>query len=160
MTAQSRCPVQRAIARLKQFAGMPVPANARWIDGKPDFRQIDQEQYVRHFRHKLCAVCGTKLTLACYWVGGGRSMESHYFADGPMHEQCAELSINLCPFLSNRKPTFRGGDVTPMPVQDAEARPARMYLMRGITSAMEMHRLGAESLGLWAGKQLTVVREF
>jgi hypothetical protein len=139
---------------------MPVPAIVQWIDGKPDFRQIDNEKYIRHYKYKLCAVCCTKLTLACYWVGGDRSKESHYFADGPMHKECAELSINLCPFLNRTKPTYRGDDLKPMPIQIAEARPEKMYLLRGLTSAIEMHRLGSESLALWAGKQLTVIREF
>jgi hypothetical protein len=156
----SKCPIQRAIARLKKFAGMPVPAGVKWINGKPDFRQVDEKQYVHHFRYKLCSVCGTKLSLSCYWIGGDRSRESHYFADGAMHRECAELSIGLCPFLNRTRPTYRGDDLKPMKAQVAEDRPEKMYLMRGMTSAIEWHRLGAESLALWAGKQLTVVKEF
>src|SRR5271170_1064489 len=115
----SKCPIARAISRLKQFAGMPVPAIVKWVNGKPDFRQIDPDAYLRSYRYKLCAVCGTKLGLSCYWVGGPGCVESHYFADGPMHEQCAELSVRLCPFLNGTKPTFRGDDLKAMPLQDA-----------------------------------------
>jgi hypothetical protein len=156
----SKCPITRAIARLKTFAGMPVPVVVKWIDGKPDFRQIDGETYVQHYRYKLCSVCGTKLKLSCYWVGGKASADSHYFADGPMHEKCAELSINLCPFLNGTKPTYRGDDVKAMPLQAADERPAKMYLLRGVTGAIEWHQLGSESAALYAGKQLTVVKEF
>jgi hypothetical protein len=156
----SKCPITRAISRLKQFAGMPVPAIVKWVDGKPDFRDIDHATYIKHYRYKLCAVCGTKLGLSCYWIGGGACKDEHYFVDGPMHEKCAELSIRWCPFLNKTKPTYRGTDLQAMPVQDASSRPDKMYLMRGVTSAIEWHRLGDESLALWAGKQLTVVREF
>jgi hypothetical protein len=116
--------------------------------------------YLRHYQHKLCAVCGSKLALSCYWIGGGLCKESHYFSDGPMHKECAELSISLCPFLNNVRPTYRGDDIQAMSVQEADARPKQMYLMRGLTSAIEMRRLASESVALWAGKELTVVAEF
>lgn len=156
----SKCPIQRAINRLKQFAGMPVPAIIEWISGKPDFRRIDQRKYIDHYQYRLCAVCGTKLTFNCYWIGGERSKDSHYFVDGPMHRQCAELSVTLCPYLNRTRPTFRGDDLKPMPAQICEDRPAKMYLLRGFTSAVEMRQLGPDSVGLWAGDQLTTVKEF
>jgi hypothetical protein len=37
MAENSKCPVQRAIDRLKRFAAMLVPAVIRWIGGEPDF---------------------------------------------------------------------------------------------------------------------------
>lgn len=158
--SSSRCPIQRAISRLKQFAGMPVPATVLWVGDKPDFRRVNNEAWVHHYKHKLCAVCGTKLTLSCYWIGGGACVNSHYFVDGAMHKECAELSISICPFLNNTRTSYRGDDIQGMPIQDMTSRPKAMYLMRGITSAIEMHRLGDNSVGLWAGKQLTVVKEF
>lgn len=160
MTTQSKCPITRAISRLKQFAGMPVPAIVKWISGKPDFRQVDMEKYVHHYRYKLCAICGTKLGLSCYWVGGPGCKESHYFIDGPTHRECAELSIRLCPYLNGARGHYRGDDLESMPIQNASNRPDKMYLLRGVTSAVELHQLGAESFGLYAGKQLTVVKEF
>jgi hypothetical protein len=161
MTMQSKCPIRRAINKLKSFAGMPVPESVLWIGDKPDFRQVDPEKYMHLYKYRLCSVCGTKLKLSCYWVGGQGCVDSHYFADGPMHKECAELSIDLCPFLNKTRPTYRGDDIKPMPVQDASgSRPEKMYLSRGLTDAIEMRQLGKESIALWAGKQLTVVREF
>ena len=156
----SKCPIQRAIDKLKQFAGMPVPASVFWIGDKPDFRQIDPEKFLHHLKFKLCAICGTKLTHTCYWVGGTKCTNSHYFTDGPMHQECAEMSIKLCPFLNKKKPTFRGDDIKVMPGQDASGRPDKMYLMRGVTSAFELRRLGTESVALWAGEKLVIVRQF
>jgi hypothetical protein len=138
---------------------MPVPEIVKWIDGKPDFRQVDEGKWLRYFRHKLCSICGTKLSLSCYWIGGRLCVDSHCFVDGPMHRECAELSMDACPFLNATKPTYRG-ELATMPVQDAVARPDKMYLMRGVTSAIEIRQLGPESIALWAGKQLSVIREF
>ena len=156
----SKCPVTRAISRLKQFAGMPVPAVVKWIGDKPDFRQVDQQEYLRHFKHKLCSICGTKLGLSCYWIGGENCKDQHYFIDGPMHKECAELSIKLCPFLNGVRQGYRGDDIKGMPMQDSTSRPEKMYLMRGVTSAIEMHALGNDSVAQYAGKQLTLVKEF
>jgi hypothetical protein len=139
---------------------MPVPAIVKWVSGKPDFRQIDEAQYIQHYRYGLCAICGTKLGLSCYWIGGGNTGASHYFTDGPMHKECAELSIRLCPFLNSTKQTYRGDDLKGIPEQNAVSRPDRMFLWRGITSEIAMRRLGPESIALYAGKQLTAVKEF
>lgn len=156
----SKCPVTRAISRLKQFAGVPVPAIVKWIGDKPDFRQVDERQYIRHYQYRLCAICGTKLGLSCYWVGGEACTKSHYFVDGPMHQQCAELSIDLCPFLNGKRQTYRGDDIRGIPEQNNEVRPDRMFLLRGLTSAIQMQQIGPESIALHAGKQLAVIREF
>jgi hypothetical protein len=137
--------IQRAIDRLKEFAGMPVPEIVQWHDGKPDFRAVDPARYIRHYRYKLCAICGTKLGLSCYWIGGEASAQSHYFTDGPMHRQCAELSISLCPFLTGTRQHFRGDDIKPIPEQQADRRPERMFLLRGFTAAIDMQQLGPES---------------
>lgn len=157
-TPRSRCPIQRAISRLKTFAGMPVPAFIKWVDGKPNFRQIDEQQYMRHYQYRLCAICGTKLGLSCYWLGGEACMASHEFINGAMHRECAELSIRWCPFLNKTKPTYRG-DLKGAPMQDMSGRPDRMYLLRGVTSEIVMER-EPNWVGFHAGKQLTVVREF
>jgi hypothetical protein len=58
-------------------------------------------------------------------------MNSHYFADGPMHKECAELSIKLCPFLNKTRPSYRGTDVRAMSAQDASSQPEKKYLLRG-----------------------------
>jgi hypothetical protein len=156
----SKCPIQRAINKLKRFAGMPVPETVLWVDEKPDFRQVDPAKYIHAYRYRLCAVCGTKLGLSCYWVAGEASARSHYFADGPMHRECAELSISLCPFLNGTRTHYRGDDVKGIPEQRSDVRPERMFLLRGVTAAIDMQTLGPESIALYAGKQLTGVKEF
>lgn len=71
---------------------------------------------------------------SCYWIGGDGCREGHYFVDGPMHQQCTELSMDRCPFQHRTRPSYRGDDLKPMPVQeDTTSRPAKIYLMRGGT---------------------------
>ena len=156
----SKCPIQRALNRLRLFAGLPVPNAVLWRDGKPDFRATDPEKFLYHFKHRLCAVCGTKLGMSCYWIGGGRSAVSHYFTDGPMHQLCAEVSISHCPFLNGQRLHFRGDDIQGIPEQNNESRPERMFLLRGDTSALTLHQIGPESIVLYAGQRLTSVKEF
>jgi hypothetical protein len=153
-----KCPVMKAFNQLKRFAGFPVPDIVEWVDGKPDFRKIDHQKFVHHYQHRLCAVCGHKLTASCYWVGGPLSANGHYFTDGPMHRECVEESIKVCPFLNKNKTTYRG-ELPHNSLQIVDGRPERMYLMRGRTSDYRLIVL-ATGHSLWAGKELVVVKEF
>lgn len=154
----SKCPITKALNQLKRFAGLPVPEIVEWVNGKPDFRLVDPKKWLFHYQHKLCAICGKKLSLSCYWVGGALSKNNHYFTDGPMHELCAKESIKLCPFLNGTRLDYRG-DLPHDEIQVVDGRPEKMYLLRGYTSAITIKVIGTSPL-LWAGKELAVVREF
>jgi nitrous oxide reductase accessory protein NosL len=41
--SENKCPFHKMLRHLKTFAGLPVPEAVKWIDDKPDFRQIDHE---------------------------------------------------------------------------------------------------------------------
>jgi hypothetical protein len=155
----SDCPFHKMLRKLTVFAGLPVPITAKWVDGKPDFRQTDEEQLLKSVRFKLCAVCGAKLGLTCYWVGGQLCEKNHYFTDPGMHRECAEESIKLCPFLNGRRTEYRGS-LPSQGIHDTSKRPDRMFLMRGLTSAMEWRRLGVNSTAIYAGDNLTTIGEF
>ena len=152
------CPFHKLLRGLRIFAGLPVPITAKWIDGKPDFRQTDHEQMIRCIRFGLCGVCGGKLKLTCYWIGGPLCQRNRCFADAAMHRECAEESIRLCPFLNGKRQGYRG-DLPHVAGQDATARPKRMLLMRGLTAAAEWRLVNGESL-IYAGDRLETVGEF
>lgn len=38
--------------------GYPVPFFVAWVDGKPDFRVMDQSKWIRAVRESRCWVCG------------------------------------------------------------------------------------------------------
>ena len=152
------CPFHKMLRKLKVFAGLPVPVTAKWVDGKPDFRQTDHEQMIRSVEYQLCGVCGGKLGLTAFWIGGPLCQQNRFFADAAMHQPCAEESMRLCPFLNGKRQAYRG-DLDHVDVQDASGRPARMFLMRSLTSAMKFKAVGADVL-IYAGEQLTTIREF
>lgn len=154
----SGCPYHKMLRHLKVFAGLPVPEAVKWIDGKPDFRAVDEEKLARSIRYQLCAVCGRKLGLSCYWIGGVNCAANHFFLDYAMHKECAEESARLCPFLNGSRQHYRG-ELDPHPEQDTSGRPKRNFIMRGFTAAIEVRLLGSEP-ALYAGRSLVIVREF
>jgi hypothetical protein len=147
------------LRKLKFFAGLPVPVTAKWVDGKPDFRATNEFELMRCVKFHLCAVCGGKLGLTCYWVGGPLCQQNHYFTDPGMHVECAEESIRLCPFLNGQRTGYRG-DLPSMDAHDTTTRPKQMFLFRGLTSVMEWRSLGGNSAAIYAGDDLKTVREF
>ena len=154
----STCPFHKLLRGLRVFAGLPVPVTAQWIDGKPDFRQTDQVQMIRCVKFGLCGVCGGKLGLSSYWIGGPLCQRNRFFADAAMHRECAEESMRLCPFLNGLRQDYRG-DLPHVAGQDATARPSRMFLMRGLTAAMGWREVNGDPL-IYAGDYLTTVGEF
>jgi hypothetical protein len=41
--------------------GYVVPWFVDWIDGKPEFRAMNPEKWIRAIKNKLCWVCGERL---------------------------------------------------------------------------------------------------
>lgn len=69
----STCPVKRVfkfLNHLATFAGFPVPHGVKWIDGKPDFRQVDEDRWLEAAQKKLCGVCGKRLGEYAWYIGG------------------------------------------------------------------------------------------
>lgn len=153
------CPFHRFLRKLKVFAGLPVPVTAKWVDGKPDFRQTDTEQMIRCVKFGLCGVCGGKLGFTAYWIGGPQCQRNHYFADAAMHRECAEESMRLCPFLNGKRQQYRG-DLPHTNLQEASGRPTRMFLMRTATADMGWRDLGKSGTLIYAGDRLDTVGEF
>ena len=152
------CPFHRLLRKLKIFAGLPVPITAKWVDDKPDFRQTDVDQMLRCVRFHLCGVCGSKLGFHAFWIGGPLCQQNRFFADAAMHRECAEESMRLCPFLNGKRQAYRG-DLDHVETQDASGRPARMFLMRGMTSAIGWREIAGTTL-IYAGDALLTVGEF
>lgn len=154
----TKCPVTRALDKLKRFAGLPVPHAVKWIDDKPDFRQMDLEKYAEAINRRLCGVCGDPLGEKCYWIGGPKSFRSKLFTDLPMHQACAVESIRLCPFLNGTRQDYRGY-VRTMPQMVVEGRPEKMLLMRGRTANIAVAEMETMHACLYAGR-LEVVGQF
>ncbi len=95
--------------------GYPVPWFVTWIDGKPDFRLLDEEKFILAVRLKACSVCGTSLGRFKSFVGGPMNVLQMLSGEPPMHHECAFFAVRACPFLllplSKRRKTNLPGDI-------------------------------------------------
>lgn len=81
--------------------GYPVPWFVAWVDGKPEFRAMDPEKFVRAVKEKLCWVCGERLGVHVCFVAGPMCGINRTSSEPPSHAECARWSAENCPFLSN-----------------------------------------------------------
>jgi hypothetical protein len=96
-------PMPRRIENLptEPERGYPVPFFVAYINGKADFRIADNEKRVRCIREHLCWICGEKLGKYLGFVIGPMCAVNRISAEPPMHRECAEYSVQVCPFLLN-----------------------------------------------------------
>ena len=103
-THRLRPELERLPARLKRLPvddrGYPVPFFVAWQDGKPEFRAMDVDKFVRAIREKLCWVCGGPLGVHLAFVVGPMCGINRNSAEPPSHLECAEWSARNCPFLT------------------------------------------------------------
>lgn len=71
-------------------------------NGRAQFTINDEIKRERALRHDLCPVCGTKLFRGRWFVGGPGSAfhPDGAFIDTPMHAECKDYSMTVCPYLS------------------------------------------------------------
>lgn len=90
--------------------GYPIPWFVAWVDGKPEFRAMDPEKFVRAIKEKRCWVCGQKLGVNVCFVAGPMCGINRTSSEPPSHLECAQWSARNCPFLSNPRMVRREDD--------------------------------------------------
>jgi len=94
-------PIPPFLAHLPTHNGMPIPATVFIAEnGVPDFRVTDIAKWERIVCERCCGVCGKPLGETICFIGGEKSMASGFFFDMAMHEECAEFSAKVCPFIA------------------------------------------------------------
>jgi len=90
------------VARLARDArGYPIPHTVTFDEnGTPDFRVIDPAKWAHAARFRCCGLCGEMLGGWLAFVGGDTSMRTRMFIDLPMHRDCAQYALAVCPFLA------------------------------------------------------------
>lgn len=87
--------------------GYPIPVTVL-IDraGKPHFTVHDHTERRRVLKADQCSICGKKLQAERWFVGGAKSAFSIVGAyyDPPMHHECAQYALKVCPYLA--APTY------------------------------------------------------
>src|SRR5690348_95410 len=98
-------PIPERCKKLKvDHRGYPIPYFVSYVDGKPDFRLLDSEKQEICVKYHKCAICGEKLTEGAYFfIGGIMTATNEVSTDPPMHRECAEWSLQICPHLYYEK---------------------------------------------------------
>jgi hypothetical protein len=74
-------------------------------NGRPDFTVIDGRKILRCIQEQLCGLCGTTLFQPVAFIGGPLACGERAFLDPPMHPECAEYAMQVCPHIAT--PTAR-----------------------------------------------------
>jgi len=96
-------PMPKRIANLPRDPerGYPIPFFVAYVNGQADFRIADDQKRVRCIKEGLCWICGDKLGRYLAFVIGPMCAINRISAEPPMHRDCAEFSVRVCPFLLN-----------------------------------------------------------
>lgn len=78
-----------------------VPWFVAWIDGKPDYRVIDAGKIPEAVRKQKCWLCGQRLGSTFAFVIGPMCSITRTISEPPMHVDCAEYAVSVCPFLTS-----------------------------------------------------------
>jgi hypothetical protein len=138
-----KIPIPRMLAtRPVDHRGYPIPflqfiPETFYKDRRVDFRITDPYKKEFALRKQLCGLCGQPLAAKVYFIGGPLSAESRVFSDPPMHRDCAQYAMKVCPYLvnPNYKPAegpvkSRDGTPTQADALQGQGRPPKMFLYK------------------------------
>jgi hypothetical protein len=123
--------------------GLPIPLVSEYEgeDGSTlvDFTAVNGETALKVAAERRCGLCGEDLDYWVVFLGGPRSAASRMYVDPPMHPDCAEAALILCPHIANpklaRAAKHKAGDViTPDGFQDEKPQTWILYLTRSYES--------------------------
>jgi hypothetical protein len=87
----------------RDVRGYPIPFIVmRDEHNKPIFTMNDPRLVRECVRKGLCSICGKKLGQDRWFVSGSRAFlhPDGLFIDPPIHLECAEFALRVCPFLA------------------------------------------------------------
>lgn len=97
-------PVPARLRHLPVVRGYPVPwFVCRLDDGSYDFRVADARKMAQALREQRCWVCGQPLGALLAFPIGPMCAINRTNGEPPAHRECAEWSIQACPFLNHRE---------------------------------------------------------
>lgn len=99
-TSHLTIPIPDILAsRPRTAQGFPILFTTAYINGKPDLRVSNPDKREECFQRKLCGVCGERLNYWLYFVTGKLGVKNRTFSDPPMHSECLNYAMEVCPFL-------------------------------------------------------------
>lgn len=92
------------VAKMPLYKGLPRLFTAIEVGGRVDFAVTDAARWLQCLQEKRCGVCGTYIhSTSFYALGGPESAKQGAFFDPPMHRDCAEWSMQNCPYLVGKR---------------------------------------------------------
>ena len=87
------------------YKGYPIPYSIAWKDGVPQFQYVDPDKLRSILKIGLCGICGNVLRSGIKaWIAGVSVLTRRlWYGDPPMHQECAEYSLKVCPYLSHER---------------------------------------------------------
>jgi hypothetical protein len=89
------------LARRATVGGLTVPYIVDAERRPIDFKALDGEHVKRCATHRRCGICGGRIRGPLAFVGPDDGRRC--FADPWMHESCARVAMQQCPFLAGRR---------------------------------------------------------
>lgn len=80
--------------------GLPIPFVHQADDGRHDFTVLLAERVYECVNKQVCSQCGKPLGYWMAFLSGPVSAGTRAFTDPPMHPDCAEAAIMLCPHMN------------------------------------------------------------
>jgi hypothetical protein len=118
-------------ARPKDRRGLPIPASAgETPEGEYVPTAVDAVKAWNLGKERRCGVCGEAMGYWVAFVGGSASATGRAYSTPPMHVECAEASISLCPHINYRdrsRARKHKGEVTTM-AGFVEDKPTEWFL--------------------------------
>ncbi len=95
-------PMPPAVAALpRDPRGYPVFYMVQPPPGQPaDFRVQNMAHKERAALRRLCGICGRSLGRRAWFLGGPMCLGNHTFGEPPMHRECLDYALQVCPFLT------------------------------------------------------------
>lgn len=95
--------------------GYPVPFIViNDSNGRPVFAANDLLRTRRCERERRCPICGNRLDRVAWFVAGPLSalLPEGAYNDGPMHYECMEYALKVCPYLAMRMTEYVDPHIT------------------------------------------------
>jgi hypothetical protein len=88
--------------------GLPVPAVSEYDDPETgetyyDFTAVNGMKAVELGQQRRCGLCGEPMDYWVVFLGGPKSAEARTYVDPPMHPECGEAALHLCPHIAKPK---------------------------------------------------------
>ncbi|MEV0453722.1 hypothetical protein [Catellatospora methionotrophica] len=144
MNSRFALPARLAARPFDVRRGLPVPYVSESDTGEVDFGRLDPRRVLRCGLEQLCSACGQPHEESVAFIGGPGGFAQRRYTDPPLHLECAQWSLALCPYLAaqqHRRRRNTGADLTPGFIEAEKADPLILAVAAGFALG---GRIGAD----------------